>query len=66
MKDEVYRYFAAGWFALGVLACLVMLLVGSLVSDVLTDSTTPADEARCKSLQGEYGGGKCFKDGKEV
>lgn len=22
--------------------------------------------ARCKSLQGEYGGGKCFKDGKEV
>lgn len=21
--------------------------------------------ARCKSLQGEYGGGKCFKDGKE-
>lgn len=25
-----------------------------------------ANIARCKSLQGEYGGGKCFKDGKEI
>lgn len=23
-------------------------------------------KARCSSLQGEYGGGKCFKNGKEV
>ena len=25
-----------------------------------------AQKSRCESLQGNYGGGKCFKDGKEV
>lgn len=32
----------------------------------LRDDNMNAGKARCKSLQGEYGGGKCFKDGKEI
>nr|DAR62973.1 MAG TPA: hypothetical protein [Caudoviricetes sp.] len=30
------------------------------------ESRLDAQKSRCESLQGNYGGGKCFKDGKEV
>lgn len=44
--------FIAGW------------LLVSLLSVVLKDDI--AATARCRSMQGEYGGGKCFKDGEEM
>nr|DAY06818.1 MAG TPA: hypothetical protein [Caudoviricetes sp.] len=30
------------------------------------DSHLDAQKSRCESLQGNYGGGKCFKGGKEI
>lgn len=30
------------------------------------DSHLDAQKSRCESLQGNYGGGKCFKSGKEI
>ena len=54
-----------------VVAFIVMILtiaVGSLVISLMLQDTERGRniEARCKSLGGEWGGSKCYKDGKEV
>lgn len=63
--DHSFNMFVAGCVMAGVLLCLVVMIVSAGIRNAI-DSVSPEDIARCKSLQGEYGGGKCFKDGKEV
>lgn len=67
MRDDDYSFnmFAAGCVMAGVLLSLVTMIVLVGIRNTI-DGVSPEDIARCKSLQGEYGGGKCFKDGKEV
>lgn len=67
MRDNDYSFnmFAAGCVAAGFLLCLVMVIVFTATRNTI-NGISPEGIARCKSLQGEYGGGKCFKDGKEV
>lgn len=48
---------------LGVgVVCGIILLMSFLVA---LDEVAK-ERARCQSMQGEYGSGKCFKDGKEI
>lgn len=67
MRDDDYSFnmFAAGCVTAGVLLCLVAMIVLVGIKNII-DGVSPEGIAQCKSLQGEYGGGKCFKDGKEV
>ena len=55
------------WFS-GILvvvsAVAVVMLVVFTISVVSKDDITGA--AKCRSVQGEYGAGKCFKDEKEI
>ena len=56
---------------INVVAFIMMLLaiaVGSLVIPWLLQDTERGRniEARCKSLGGEWGYSKCYKDGKEI
>lgn len=46
----------------GVFVIAVMVLM----SIAGNSSAEQSGRARCDSLQGEYGGGKCFKDGREM
>lgn len=53
------------------LLLLLFVIIVVIMPMIIVGSFYEADReqqgvARCKSLQGEYGGGKCFKDGKEV
>ena len=53
--------------ALGVVVLLAFIIAGCATGHSTVELQRLGGEyARCKSLQGEYGGGKCFKDGKEV
>lgn len=54
-----------------VVAYIMMILaiaVGSLVIPWMLQDVEHSRniEARCKSLGGEWGGSKCYKDGKEI
>lgn len=54
-----------------VVAFIIMILtiaVGSLVIPWMLQDTEHSRniEARCKSLGGEWGYSKCYKDGKEI
>lgn len=42
----------------------VTMSTGSGISE--QESRAEAQKSRCESLQGNYGGGKCFKSGKEI
>lgn len=53
----------AGFIALAMLIIFAIWAFASMAGDV---SRHRINGARCKSLQGEYGGGKCFKNGKEI
>jgi len=65
MKDNK-QSIKLGLTALFVLAMfgLLVALSTSIISSEL-DSLTELS-ARCRSLGGEMGNGKCFKDGKEI
>lgn len=63
--DDSFIMFVVGCVIAGFVLCLVVVVVFTGVRNTI-DGVSPEGIARCKSLQGEYGGGKCFKDGKEV
>lgn len=52
--------------AFTVLIVVIVFAIWSIWGIRIQNDSADAGKARCKSLQGEYGGGKCFKDGKEV
>lgn len=60
MRDDDYSFdmFALGCFAAGALFCLVLMIISFGIKNSI-DGVSPEDIARCKSFQGEYGGGKC-------
>lgn len=66
MKDflEDLREAFAMTIAAIVIPLAAILVVTIVYAVMLRDGSD--DYARCKTLQGEYGGGKCFKDGKEI
>ena len=64
-NDHSFNMFVVGCVVAGFLLCLVIMIVSTSIRNAI-DSISPEGIARCKSLQGEYGGGKCFKDGKEI
>ena len=61
--------FNIGWSNVAVFIIMILTIaVGSLViSWMLQDTERSRNiEARCKSLGGEMGYSKCYKDGKEI
>ena len=47
------------------ISCVVALIILG-VSDMVNDSQIQDVKARCKTVGGEMGYSKCFKDGREV
>ena len=61
--------FNIDWSNVAVFIMMILTIaVGSLVISLMLKDTERGRniEARCKSLGGEWGGSKCYKDGKEV
>nr|DAO33706.1 MAG TPA: hypothetical protein [Caudoviricetes sp.] len=65
-QDDATQLTISGLIALFVLAMFgVLIALGMSISGSELDSQTELS-ARCRSLGGQMGNGKCFKDGKEV
>ena len=69
MKDKIRLVSVA------LLVFVVMILFGMSVTNIVTSVSqkvskelTPylENSAKCESLSGKYGSGKCFVDGKEI
>lgn len=61
--------FNIDWSNVAVFIIMILTIaVGCLVISWMLQDTEHSRnvEARCKSLGGEWGGSKCYKDGKEV
>lgn len=54
------------WFGMTITAVVLVAVITIGVMSVTTEEARQQQQARCKTLQGEYGGGKCFKGGKEI
>lgn len=65
-QNDVTQSTRSGLIALFVLATFGVLIALSMsISGSELDSQTELS-ARCRSLSGQIGNGKCFKDGKEI
>lgn len=66
VQDDATQSTRLGLIALFVLATFGVLIALSMsISGSELDSQTELS-ARCRSLGGQIGNGKCFKDGKEI
>lgn len=66
MRNSTWSNVVSGALVL-LLAAIVVLMFFATVGSIVTHiDGRDAAEAKCRSVNGSSGGGKCFKDGKEI